>query len=117
MISVAAALETTAHGRNDENNGDDQDDGDGVAVSIAAALSHAMPGLMGSLPLNGVARMRDHWQKRVSARIIRRTGITRRSHTAGASWLIALAALARGSTISGKFSALLRFQGPWQLRN
>jgi hypothetical protein len=52
-ISVAAALKTIALNGNKGNNEDDGDDGEGVAVSIAAALSCATLGSMGSLPSNG----------------------------------------------------------------
>ncbi len=105
-ISVDAALETIAHNGNNRNKGDDGDNGEGAAVSVAAASSRATPGLMGSSPSNGAAQTRDHWQKRANARIMRRTGITRRRQKAGASWLIGFAALARGSTTIGKISAI-----------
>jgi hypothetical protein len=38
IVIVAAALETIAHGGNNQNNGDDGDKGEGVAVSVAVAL-------------------------------------------------------------------------------
>jgi hypothetical protein len=104
-ISVAAALETIACNGNDGNDRDDGDNGEEVGDSIAAASIHGMPGLMGSSPSNRAVQTRDHWKKRESVRITRRTGITRRRQTEGASWLIRLAALARGSTISGEISA------------
>ncbi len=102
-INVAVALETVACNR---NSGNDGDDGEGAAVIVAAALSHSLLGSMGSLPLNGAVQTRDHWWKRASTRITRRTGIMRRRQTAGASWLIQLAAPARGSITSGDISAI-----------
>jgi hypothetical protein len=99
-ISVAAALETIVCKGNNGNGGEDGDNGERAAVSVAAASSHATPELIGSLPSNGAAQTREHRQKRTSVRTTWRTGNTRRRQTAGASWLIGLAALTRGSTTS-----------------